>query len=164
MAGRGRPLQGQYPRQRVSFTLDAAGAEWLRATAQSQGISMSQALDRALTQARRLQRSTPARASSRARISLPRRRLDAFCVRHRIKRLSLFGSVLTDRFRPGSDVDALVEFEPGAQPGFFRLSELQEELRGLLGGRRVDLRSPAELSPAFRESVLRDAEVIYGSR
>ena len=75
-----------------------------------------------------------------------------FCERHRIRRLALFGSVLRPDFRPESDVDVLVEFEPGAAVGFFGLARLELELSNLLGGRKVDLRTPQDLSRYFRNT------------
>jgi predicted nucleotidyltransferase len=89
--------------------------------------------------------------------------LASICRKHRIKRLSLFGSILNGTAGPDSDVDLLVEFEPGATPGFFGLAAIEEELSTLLGGRTVDLRTAAELSRYFREQVLREAEVQYAA-
>jgi hypothetical protein len=82
-----------------------------------------------------------------------------FCRRNHIRRLSLFGSILRDDFGPDSDIDVLVEFEPGQTPGlaFFGL---QEELSELLG-RRVDLNTPQCLSNYFRDEVIRQAQVQY---
>lgn len=85
-----------------------------------------------------------------------------FCERHRIRRLALFGSVLRPDFRPESDVDVLVEFEPGAAVGFFGLARLELELSNLLGGRKVDLRTPQDLSRYFRNTVVEQAYVIHG--
>ena len=84
-----------------------------------------------------------------------------FCERHHIRKLSLFGSVLRKDFRPDSDIDVLVEFEPEHVPGFFRLLDLEEELSKLFGGRRVDLRTPEDLSRYFRDEVVANAEVWY---
>ncbi|MBI3319578.1 MAG: nucleotidyltransferase family protein [Candidatus Omnitrophica bacterium] len=95
-----------------------------------------------------------------ARISIDREKIAEFCRQHHIRRLALFGSVLRGDFRPDSDVDVLVEFEPGATAGFLRLAAMQLELTEILG-RRVDLRTPAELSRYFRDEVLREAEVQY---
>jgi predicted nucleotidyltransferase len=83
----------------------------------------------------------------------------AFCRRHHIRRLALFGSVLRDDFGPQSDIDVLVEFAPGHVPGlaFFAM---QEEL-GRLVGRPVDLNTPACLSPYFRDAVAREAATLY---
>jgi len=92
-------------------------------------------------------------------ITFPRERLKAFCRHYRIRRLALFGSILRDDFSPDSDIDMLVEFEPGARTGlaFFRM---QRELSEILG-RRVDLNTPTQLSRYFREQVLLEAEVVY---
>ena len=94
------------------------------------------------------------------KISIPQDKLAEFCQRHHIRKLSLFGSVLRDDFRPDSDVDVLVEFEPGHVPGFLGISFMQIELSNLLG-REVDLRTPAELSRYFRHRVLNTAQVQY---
>lgn len=92
-------------------------------------------------------------------LTIPEAEIAEFCRAKRIGRLALFGSILRDDFRPDSDVDVLVEFQPGAAPGlaFFRI---QEELSRILG-RRVDLNTAAELSPYFRNEVLGEAEVFY---
>ena len=83
------------------------------------------------------------------------------CRRHHIRRLSLFGSVLAGTDRPDSDVDLLVEFEPGKEPGLLALAGIEAELSALLGGRRVDLRTAQDLSRYFRDEVMRVAEVQY---
>jgi predicted nucleotidyltransferase len=97
-----------------------------------------------------------------ARIQLPGEALEAFCRKHRVRKLSLFGSVLRDDFRPDSDVDVLVEFEPGAHAGFLKLAAMELELSSVLG-RKVDLRTPGELSRYFRDDVLASAEVQFGT-
>lgn len=79
--------------------------------------------------------------------------LARFCAARHIRRLSAFGSVTTDDFRPDSDVDLLVEFEPGHVPGLLGLAAMELELSALLGGREVDLRTIADLSPYFRDHV-----------
>ena len=89
--------------------------------------------------------------------------LAALCRRHRIRRLSLFGSVLKGADRPDSDIDLLVEFEPGAAPGLLRLAAIEAELSDLLGGRNVDLRTAQELSRYFRDEVMRTAQVQYAA-
>ena len=90
---------------------------------------------------------------------LDRDEIAAFCRRHRIRRLALFGSVLRDNFSPDSDVDVLVEFEPGAKTGlaFF---DMQDELSGIIG-RKVDLNTPGFLGTHIRERVLRDTQDVY---
>ena len=95
------------------------------------------------------------------RFSVPKPKITDFCRRHHIRRLSLFGSVLRDDFGPDSDVDVLVEFDPGHTPGFEFIS-LQDELTGVIG-RRVDLHTPASLSRYFRERVLAEAEEQYAA-
>ncbi|OHB67918.1 MAG: nucleotidyltransferase [Planctomycetes bacterium RBG_13_62_9] len=96
----------------------------------------------------------------RARIDIPKGRIAEFCRRNRIRRLALFGSVLRDDFRPESDVDVLVEFEPDARVGLMGLTRMEIELSELLG-RKVDLNTPGFLSDYFRDEVLAEAEVQY---
>jgi predicted nucleotidyltransferase len=98
---------------------------------------------------------------TRARIKIPHANIAAFCQRHHIHRLALFGSVLRDDFRSESDIDVLVEFEPSHAPGLIRLAGMELELSDLLGGRRVDLNTSLCLSPYFRDEVLAEAEVLY---
>ena len=92
-------------------------------------------------------------------IDIPQERVADFCRRHHIRKLSLFGSILRSDFRPESDIDVLVEFEPGHTPGlaFFGM---QEELSDILG-RKVDLHTPGFLSKYFRDQVLTEAEDQY---
>lgn len=82
--------------------------------------------------------------------------LAAFCRKHHIVKLSLFGSVLTERFTPESDVDFLVEFDPEYIPGLIALSGMEIELSEMLG-RKADLRTPNDLSRYFRETVMQEA-------
>jgi predicted nucleotidyltransferase len=93
-------------------------------------------------------------------IVVPKEKIADFCKRHHIRKLSFFGSVLRDDFKPESDVDVLVEFEPGEVVGLIRLAGMELELSEILG-RKVDLRTPADLSRYFREEVLQSAEVQY---
>jgi predicted nucleotidyltransferase len=97
----------------------------------------------------------------RAKIEIPEKKIAEFCRRHNIRRLALFGSVLGDDFTPDSDVDVLVEFEPGTRIGL-RFFALQEELSQILG-RKVDLNTPGFLSKYFRASVMEEAEDQYAS-
>ncbi len=84
-----------------------------------------------------------------------------FCERHYIRRLAIFGSALRDDFGLDSDVDVLVDFMPGHTPGFFKLFEMEEELSGLLGGHKIDMRTPEDLSRYFRDKVVAAAQVQY---
>jgi predicted nucleotidyltransferase len=86
--------------------------------------------------------------------------VSAFCQRHHIARLALFGSVLRDDFGPDSDVDVLVEFQAGHVPGFNFVS-IEREFSGLLDGRRVDMVTPKFLNPRIREEILSSAEPLY---
>jgi len=88
-------------------------------------------------------------------------RIAAFCRRNHIRRLSLFGSVLRKDFNSASDVDVLVEFEPDHVPGFFHLSELEQELSHMFGGRRIDLVTPKFLNHRIRDQILSTAKVQY---
>ena len=94
------------------------------------------------------------------RIALDRNQIAEFCRRHHIRKLSLYGSVLRDDFRPDSDVDVLVEFEPGHRVGL-RIIDMEEELSKMLGGRRVDIVSEKYLNRRLRNRVLASAEVEY---
>lgn len=94
-------------------------------------------------------------------IFLPMDRIEAFCRRHPIRKLSLFGSVLRDDFTEQSDVDFLVEFLPGKTPGLIRLLGMQRELESIVG-RRIDLRTPGDLHERFRDRVIAEAEELYG--
>jgi len=90
-----------------------------------------------------------------------RKRLADFCRQNHIRRLSLFGSILTEGFSEESDVDILVEFETDRVPGFFGLARMQRELSEIFGRRKVDLRTPEDLSRYFRDEVVRSARVEY---
>jgi len=96
-------------------------------------------------------------------IDIPTDRIASFCQRHQVRRLWLFGSVLGPEFGPNSDVDVLVEFEAAARIGYLGMSALELELSEMLG-REVDLRTPAEISPHFRDRVLASAELQYARR
>ena len=96
-----------------------------------------------------------------ARLPIDPEALATVCRRHRIRKLSLFGSRLKGTARPDSDVDLLVEFEPDVRPTYFDLAEIEIELAELMDGQKVDLRTPAELSRYFRDEVLREAEEQY---
>ena len=94
-------------------------------------------------------------------LSIQKDRLADFCKRHHILRLAIYGSALRSDFRPESDVDVLVDFVPGHTPGFFKLFEMESELSDLFGGRKVEIRTPQDLSRYFRDKVIEDAEVQY---
>jgi predicted nucleotidyltransferase len=89
-------------------------------------------------------------------------KLAEFCQRNGITHLSLFGSILTDRFGPDSDVDLLVEFDPERQVGLFEVGGMTMDLIDMLG-RDVDLRTAEDLSVYFREDVVRNARLLYAA-
>ena len=100
---------------------------------------------------------------NKACIDLPKDKLAEFCRRNHIRRLALFGSVQRGDYRPDSDIDFLVEFDPRHVPGLIRLAGMEIELSELLG-RKADLRTPQDLSRYFREEVYNSAEVQYAER
>jgi len=99
--------------------------------------------------------------SEKKNIHMPADKIAEFCKRNGIRKLSLFGSVLRPDFRPDSDIDLLVEFRAGAAPSLLDLARMERELSAVLGGRKVDLRTPKELSRYFRDEVLSTASVQY---
>ena len=96
------------------------------------------------------------------KIQVPETQLSEFCRRNHIRQLLVFGSALRDDFRPDSDVDLLVDFEPGAPVGFLALGRMQRELASLFQ-RPVDLVPKQGLKPAIREAVLASAEIVYAA-
>lgn len=97
---------------------------------------------------------------SKGHIELPKEKIGEFCKRNHIRKLSLFGSFLHGDSRSDSDIDLVVEFDPAHIPGFFKLAHMERELSELMG-KKVDLRTPQELSKYFRAEVISEAEVQY---
>ena len=87
-----------------------------------------------------------------AQIAIDKDQIAAFCRKHGIRRLALFGSVMRRDFHPDSDVDVLVEFDPDSVPGLFGLARMERELSAILQ-RQVDLRTREDLSRYFRQDV-----------
>ena len=96
------------------------------------------------------------------RITVNREQIAEFCRRHHIRRFAFFGSVLRDDFRPDSDVDVLVEFDPAHIPGLFGLMRMQREFSQIVG-READFRTPDDLGQFIRSRVLAEAEVQYAA-
>ena len=94
-------------------------------------------------------------------ITIQKERLAPFCQERGIRWLAIFGSALRPDFRPGSDIDVLVRFDPAHTPGLLGMARIERELADLFGSRKVDLRTPEELSHYFRQKVLNEAEVQY---
>ena len=101
--------------------------------------------------------------SERIQIELSKNEIASFCKKHHIRKLSFFGSILRDDFGPDSDVDVLVEFDPDHVPSFFRLFDMEDELSEIFDGRKVDIRTPEDLSRYFRQRVLDTAVVQYAA-
>jgi predicted nucleotidyltransferase len=93
-------------------------------------------------------------------IDIPSEEIARFCQANGIRRLAIFGSLLRDDFTPDSDIDMIVEFQDGVRIGYLGMARLARELTDILG-HRVDLRTAAELHPAFREEVLKEAKDEY---
>ena len=94
-------------------------------------------------------------------IAISQQALQQFCTRYHIRKLSLFGSVLRSDFTPQSDIDCLVEFKADYMPTLLALARMERELSPLMENRKIDLRTPEELSPYFRDKVMREAVVQY---
>lgn len=95
-------------------------------------------------------------------IHIDQERIAEFCRKHHLVKLALFGSVLTDRFGPESDVDVLFEYDPQHVPSLFDVAAMEEELSEILG-RKADMRTPRDLSRYFRDEVVRTAVVQYAA-
>jgi uncharacterized protein len=95
------------------------------------------------------------------KFDLPKKKIADFCRRHHIHKLAVFGSALREDFRPDSDLDVLVEFDPGYTPGLIKLAGMELEFSAFVGGRKVDMNTPLCLSRYFRDEVLAEAEPLY---
>ena len=96
-------------------------------------------------------------------IRINEKKISDFCRRNGIKKLSLFGSLIGNDFGDKSDIDILVEFEKESVPGLIALNRMERELSDLFNGRRVDLRTPMDLSRYFREDVLSRSVTIFAA-
>ena len=94
-------------------------------------------------------------------IEIPQKKITRYCKKNHIKKLALFGSILREDFHPGSDIDLLVEFEEGYTPGFFGLNRMEDQLSKFFNGKKMDLRTPNDLSRYFRNKVISNVEVLY---
>lgn len=151
----GRPLKGDQKRIRVSFTLHPHNVQWLLGEARNRRKSRSELLDEMCELLKKQGGGLP--------LPLSRGEIEDFCKTHHVRKLSLFGSVLTKDFRPESDVDVLVEFESDQVPSLFELVGMESELRQLFDGRKIDLKTPQELSRYFRDEVLQGSKVLYAA-
>jgi hypothetical protein len=98
------------------------------------------------------------------RLGISQPELAEFCRRNHVRKLAIFGSALTERFKDSSDIDILVEFEPDFRVGYLRMAAMERELSSLFGGRTIDLRTAPELSRYFRDEVVKTAFVQYAAQ
>ena len=96
-----------------------------------------------------------------ARLDADPRAIAAFCRRNGVNRLAVFGSALRDDFTPESDVDLLVEFQPGKKVSLFDMARMEMELEKIIHDHRVDLRTLSDLSHRFRDRVVTEAEPVF---
>jgi predicted nucleotidyltransferase len=94
------------------------------------------------------------------RINLTKDQIIRFCQKNHIKKMALYGSALRDDFGPDSDIDVLVNFDMSYPIGLMTVSKIELELSDIIG-RKVDLRTPEDLSRYFRDKVVAEAEVLY---
>lgn len=94
-------------------------------------------------------------------LAIPKEQIGRFCRHNHIRKLSLFGSALRQELRPDSDLDFLVEFEPDHVPGLLGVARMERELSTVFGGRKIDLRTPEDLSRHFRKQVIETAKIAY---
>jgi hypothetical protein len=95
-----------------------------------------------------------------SRINITKRQIADFCKKNHIRKFAFFGSILHDDFRTDSDIDILIEIDKKHPIGYFKMAEMEIELSEITG-RKVDLRTPNELSRYFKDEVLSEAEVQY---
>jgi uncharacterized protein len=157
MSKSGRPLRGSQKRVRVSYTLPPDLVSWLKGIAQVRQKSFSVMLEEMIV-------ATKKQVSDHETILpiyIPPKKLTQFCQKYHVKKLSLFGSVLTPEFGSDSDVDVLLQFQSDFSPSLFDLIPMEEELSQIFQGRKADIKTAEELSPYFRDEVLKTAEVYY---
>lgn len=96
-----------------------------------------------------------------AKYNIPKKSIAAFCKKYHIKKLAVFGFALRGELREDSDIDILVEFRREHIPGLLELADMEEELSVLFNGRKIDLRTPNDLSRYFRDEVVKNVEILY---
>ncbi len=156
----GRPLKGEAKRVRTSLTLPPLQLEWLTQREKELKQSRSELVQQLLHEA--MYHQPQRQELSRLRFPVSTDTIAHFCRQHHIKQFAVFGSILRDDFTPQSDIDILVTFEAASIPSFFELVRMENELSRIFG-RKVDLKTVAELSRYFREDVMKEAEVLYAA-
>lgn len=154
----GRPLIGDALRERVSFTLSPEMHRKIKLEAKSRKLSKSEIVEQRLSSGPKLDQLQILSAFTKLK-----RKIDEIAKRNEIRRLCLFGSILTGEITAQSDIDLLVEFKEGSNPGLFQLAKIEMELSEALSGNKVDLRTTNDLSSYFRKQVQDSAVAIYES-
>lgn len=162
----GRPLRGENRRIRTSFTLEPKHLQWLAAESQRTNLSKCELLDWILSDAEsrvtKLRgRDVTIRKNTSHPIKISYFQLETVCKSYYVKKMSIYGSVLRSDFSSKSDIDILVEFEDNKNPDYFKMAQLEKELERLLKWKKVDLKTPEDLSCYFRDEVVKEAMLIF---
>lgn len=158
----GRPSLGRQKRRRLSISLKPDLVARLEASSKASGTPASRLAEELLEEA--LHRRALKLKVWELRLGLDKEQLAGYCKALGVKRLSLFGSVLTDRFRPDSDIDLLAEFLPGTIKSFMDRGHIHSEFERILG-RKVDLTDPKGLdNPIRRREILSTAVEVYAAQ
>lgn len=158
----GRPSLGRQKRRRLSMSLKPDLVARLEARSKASGMPASRLAEKLLEEGLRAQALK--QGVWQSRVGLDSRQIAGYCQSLGVTRLSLFGSVLTDRFRPDSDIDILVEFKPGTIKSFLDRGRIQMEFERIFG-RSVDLTEPRLLdNPIRRREILGTAVEIYAAQ
>lgn len=158
---RGRPLKGDKKRVRTSFTLPPDQIRWLGQEAKRQNATKSDLLSNLISDQQYYKSEISPVIGARFPIS--KKTLGNFCEKHHIIKFSLFGSILGNRFEQKSDIDVLVEFDSKHIPSLFELSTMERELSDIFEKRKIDIKTPGDLSRYFKDEVLREAEILYAA-
>lgn len=153
---RGRPLDGDEKKVRTSLTLSPTVLKWLDIQSGLRSLSKSQILEQLIFSA--IQH--PQKFLTKPNFSLEK--IYYFCGKHKIRKFAIFGSILTANFKEDSDVDILVEFDDWT-PSLFEMAKLETELSQIFDSRKIDLRTPQDLSSHFRAKVIKESQIIYDS-
>jgi len=158
----GRPLKGLKKRVRTSFTMDPAFLFQLEMAAKRRKKTKSEMLDLIIQESYLLKENpTDHHLQSKIHIPLPHQKIEEFCKKNHIQKLSFFGSVLTDQFNEESDVDVMVEFGSHFKPSLFDMVKMENELSLILNNKKIDFKTSKELSRYFRNDIFQNAEVVY---
>lgn len=164
---RGRPLKGNKKRERITLTLESDYLLKLEQEAKSLDISRSDYIQKycPLSDSEEAINTWPTKFpnNSFTRLVLPHFLKDVrgLCIKHKISRLELFGSILTPHFSEKSDIDILISFNKGNIPGLFTISKIERELSSLFFNKKIDLRTREDLAPEIYEKVKDNTEILF---